>query len=123
MVPPTVGVHAIEYGAVVTGAPMETPLAKNATELIVAPVLAVAVAVTVTAVPTVAVALLTGALMATAVTAAAAAVTLTAPEVTTAPLESVTRAVSAKLAAEGGIQVVEYGAAVTVPTTVVPARN
>jgi hypothetical protein len=76
---------------------MDTPLAKNATELMVAPVLAVAEAVTVTEVPTVAVALLTGELMATVVTAAAAAVTLTALEVTTAPFESVTRAVREKL--------------------------
>ena len=105
MVPATVGVHAIEYGAVVTGAPMATPLAKNATELMVAPVLALAEAVTVTEVPTVAVALLTGELMATVVTAAAAAVTLTALEVTTAPVESVTRAVREKLPGAGGVHV------------------
>jgi hypothetical protein len=104
MVPATVGVHAIEYGAVVTGAPIETPLAKNATELMVAPVLALAEAETVTAVPTVAVALLTGELMATVVTAAAAAVTLTAEEVMAAPLESVTRAVSAAAPVAVGVQ-------------------
>jgi hypothetical protein len=86
---------------------METPLAKNATELIVAPVLALAVAVTVTDVPTVAVALLTGELMATVVTAAAAAVTLTALEVATVPFESVTRAVREKFPAEEGIHVAE----------------
>ena len=107
MVPATVGVHAIEYGAVVTGAPMATPLAKNATELMVAPVLALAEAVTVTEGPTVAVALLTGELIATVVTAAAAAVTLTALEVTTAPVESVTRAGRDKFPDAEGIQVVE----------------
>jgi hypothetical protein len=63
--------------------------------------------VTVTEVPTVAVALLTGELMATVVTAAAAAVTLTALEVTIAPFESVTRAVREKLPGAGGIHVVE----------------
>ena len=69
------------------------------------PALAVALAEIVVAAPTVAAELLAGVVIATE--EAETAVTLTTPEVIEAPLESVTRAVSAKLAAEGGIQVVE----------------
>ncbi len=69
------------------------------------PALAVALAEIVVAAPTVAAELPAGVVIATE--EAETAVTLTTLEVMEAPLESVTRAVRAKLPAEGGIQVVE----------------
>lgn len=101
-----------------TGAPPEG-VAKNVTEVIVAPAVAVADAVTVVAVPTVAVELLAGAVIATevAVTAVMAAIA----EVAVEPLESTTRAVMFCAPAVVGTHVIEYGAEVSTPMSVVPA--
>jgi hypothetical protein len=50
--PPVVGIHVIEYGAVVIGLPMGVPLARNCTLATVAPAAtATAVALTVVGVP------------------------------------------------------------------------
>ena len=76
---------------------------ENDTDVIVAPAIGVADAVTVVAVPTVADELFAGAVSATEVDVTA--VTETADEVTEFPFVSVTRAVSVKLPAEGGTHV------------------
>jgi hypothetical protein len=101
-----------------TAAPPEG-VAKNVTEVIVAPAVAVAEAVTVVAVPTVAVELLAGAVSATEVEVTA--VTVIAADVTVAPLESSTRAVMFCAPAAVGTHVIEYGAEVSTPIKVVPA--
>ena len=85
---------------------IEVPLAKNSTWEIVAPALAVALAVTVVAVPTVVDAPDVGAVMATVGTGAAA-VTFTAAEVAVMLAESVTRAVSATAPALVGVHETE----------------
>ena len=54
---------------------------------------------------------------------AATTVAETAEEVTEAPLESRTRAVSETLPVVAGVQEIEYGAEVTVPMIVVPPRR
>ena len=86
---------------------MVTPptVEENETELIVAPAIGVAEAVTVVAVPTVADELFAGAVNATEV--AVTAVTLTPVDVAELPFVSVTRAVSVALPAELGIQAAE----------------
>jgi hypothetical protein len=89
--------------------------------VIVAPATGAADAVTVTAVPAVAVELLAGAVSETEV--AATAVTEMAEEVTVAPVESTTRAVRLNVAFELGTQVIEYGAELSAPSKVVPAKN
>ena len=80
---------------------------RKSTRVTVVPLLAAAVALNVAAVPSVSDAPLVGAVRETVGTPAAATVTLTAEDVMAVPLESVTRAVSAKLPAEEGIHVVE----------------
>jgi hypothetical protein len=108
--PPTVGVHAIVYGAVVTGAPIATAalpggVTKNDTDVIVAPAIAAADADRVTGVPRVALELLAGAVSDTEV--AVTAVMVTVVEFAIAPLVSTTRAVRLNVPAEVGTQVVE----------------
>jgi hypothetical protein len=80
---------------------------RKSTRVTVVPLLAAAVALNVAAVPSVSDAPLVGAVRETVGTPAAATVTLTAEEVIVAPLESVTRAVSAKFPAVEGVHVVE----------------
>lgn len=78
---------------------------ENETDVIVAPAIGEADAVTVVAAPTVAAELLAGAVSDTEVEVTA--VTLTALEVAVLPFESVTRAVSEEFPADVGIHVAE----------------
>lgn len=106
--PTAVGVHAIVYGAVFTvpsGVVIPPTVDENETDVIVAPAIGEADAVTVVAVPTVAAELLAGAVSDTEVEVTA--VTLTALEVAVLPFESVTRAVSEEFPADVGIHVAE----------------
>lgn len=119
--PAALGVQAIEYGGVVTAAPRARPLPKNVTDVTVLPRLAAGDAVTAIAVPTVAVELFAGDVR--AIEVAVLAVTVTIAEVVEALFESITRAVILKFPALPGTHVTEYGAVVSVPTIVVPARN
>lgn len=89
------------------------------TELIAAPAVAVAEAVTVVAVPTVADELFAGDVSATEVEVTA--VTEIAEDVTEVPFESTTRAVMLCAPAEVGTQVTEYGKVVSTPINVEPA--
>lgn len=96
-------------------------MAKNVTEVIVAPNVGVAEAVIVVPTPAVAVEPAAGEVMATLVDATA--VTVTAVDVTVLLFVSSTRAVMVWLPAVVGTQVSEYGAVVSVPTTVDPTKN
>ena len=105
-VPAVVGVHASEYGAVVTGDPaMAVPLTRKFTREIVAPAMGAADAVIVTGVFTVAVELFAGPVNDTEV--AATAVTVTAFDVTELLAESTTRAVRLKVPAALGTHEIE----------------
>ena len=79
---------------------------RKSTRVTVVPLLAAAVALNVAAVPSVNDAPLVGAVRETVGTPAAATVTLTAEEVMVAPLESVTRAVSAAAPVAVGVQLI-----------------
>jgi len=115
-VPAVAGVHATVYGAVNTGPPIAIPFAKKATLVTVAPGVGDPEAVTVTGVPTVPALLLAGLLRATV--GADTTVAVSAVEVAILPLESRTRAVTEKFPVLEGVQVIRYGAVVTVPITV-----
>lgn len=124
--PAVAGVHEAEYG-VVSAEPTSTGLVvafegatKKSTRETVAGDVAKAAAVSETAEPITTVEPAEG-----EVTEIVGAVTFTftALEVTTAPVESVTRAVRATTPEADGDQVMEYGAVKVVPMTAVPARN
>lgn len=119
-VPAVVGVHGNVYGTL-AAEPSKVAPSKKSTRVMVAPAAGVAEALSVTAVPTVAVELLAGAVRATVV--AVTAVTDTAVDVAVLPFVSVTRAVRLKFVALVGVHVTEYGAVVSVPMIVAPARN
>jgi hypothetical protein len=88
----------------------------------VAPLTGVALAVSVTAEPTLALEPLEGAVKDTAV--GVTAVTTIPVDVTVVPVESITLAVSVKFPADDGVQVTVYGELETVPIIVVPpTRN
>jgi len=99
-------VKETEYGAVVTAAPIATPFWKKATLVTVAPVLAVALAVSVTAVPTAPVALLAGAESAT-VGIAGTVVTVIAVDRVWLPLSSTASARMVCALAAVGVQLTE----------------
>lgn len=100
-----------------SGAPMATPLAKKATCVIVAPVLGVAVALTVDAVFTVTVLPAVGAVTVT-VGVVPFTVTDTAGEVVVAPPDWVAIAVRLTTPAPVGVQTTEYGMAVSLAISV-----
>lgn len=101
--PVAVGLQATVYGLVVA-VPREVVPAKNSTDTTVAPLPAVAVAVTLTKPPTVEVELAAGPVTATV---GEVTVTLTALDVAVEPFESVTFAVREAVPAAVGVQAIE----------------
>ena len=126
--PDAVGVHANEYTPPLgeSTVPTTFPAARNSTLLTAAGALTEAVAVRVKAVPRFNEAPAEGEVRDTTGTELATT-TLTADEVTTDPLESVTRTVSEVLPAAEGVHCVEYepesGFPGRVAIAVEPARN
>ncbi len=113
------GVHATEYGTALDVAMRVLP-EKKSTLLTDAGATGVAVAARVRGEPKVALVPVDGDVSATD---GAVTFTLTMLEVAVAPLESVTRAVIAKIPDAVGGQLIEYGAAKAVPIEVAPARK
>ena len=108
VIPAAVGVQEKLYVEPVVGAkavPTTVVPERKSTRVTVVPLLAAAVALNVAAVPSVSDAPLVGAVRETVGTPAAT-VTLTAEEVMVAPLESVTRAVSAAAPVAVGVQLI-----------------